>query len=77
KENIAKVQEKLDEEEIEKMVEGDKDEESYASVFVDFMINDDVVNDSGTKIEPRSHKEHLKIVNDDDHIKKDKNDEEI
>ncbi|GKA04009.1 hypothetical protein Tco_0676790, partial [Tanacetum coccineum] len=41
-ENIAKVQEKLDEEEIEKMVEGDKDEESYASEFVDSMINDDV-----------------------------------
>ncbi|GJV02132.1 hypothetical protein Tco_1335701 [Tanacetum coccineum] len=38
--------EKLDEEEIEKMVEGDEDEESYASVFVDSMINDDVVDDS-------------------------------
>ncbi|GJX54209.1 hypothetical protein Tco_0282578 [Tanacetum coccineum] len=41
-ENIAKVQEKLDEEEIEKMVEGDEDEESYASVFADSMINNDV-----------------------------------
>ncbi|GJU88339.1 hypothetical protein Tco_1300762 [Tanacetum coccineum] len=30
KENIAKVQEKLEEEEIEKMVEGEDDEESYA-----------------------------------------------
>ncbi|GJU12542.1 hypothetical protein Tco_1134938 [Tanacetum coccineum] len=29
------------------MVEGDEDEESYASVFVDSMINDDVVDDSG------------------------------
>ncbi|GJX64837.1 hypothetical protein Tco_0299180 [Tanacetum coccineum] len=60
-ENIAKVQEKLDEEEIEKMLEGDEDENLYASVFVDSMINDDV-DDSGTKIEPRSHKEHLKII---------------
>ncbi|GJX36040.1 retrovirus-related pol polyprotein from transposon TNT 1-94 [Tanacetum coccineum] len=41
-ENIAKVQEKLDDEEIEKMVEGDEDEESYASEFADSMINDDV-----------------------------------
>ncbi|GKC55194.1 hypothetical protein Tco_1077939 [Tanacetum coccineum] len=63
--NIAKVQEKLDEEEIKKMVEGDEDEESYASEFDDIMINDDV-NDSGTKIEPGSHKEHLENVNDDD-----------
>nr|GEX38260.1 hypothetical protein [Tanacetum cinerariifolium] len=30
-ENIAKVQEKLNEEEIEKMVKGEEDEESYAS----------------------------------------------
>ncbi|GKC59028.1 hypothetical protein Tco_1086626 [Tanacetum coccineum] len=76
-ENIAKVQEKLDEEEIEKMVEGDEDEESYASEFADSMINDDV-DDSGTKIEPGSHKEHLEIVNDDDdQIEKEKNNEEI
>ncbi|GJY89021.1 retrovirus-related pol polyprotein from transposon TNT 1-94 [Tanacetum coccineum] len=76
KENIAKVQEKLDEEEIEKMVEGDEDEESYASEFADSMINDDV-DDSGTKIEPGSHKEHLEIINDDDHIEKETKDEEI
>ncbi|GKD05365.1 hypothetical protein Tco_1180339, partial [Tanacetum coccineum] len=76
-ENIAKVQEKLDEEEIEKMVEGDKDEESYASEFADSMINDDV-DDSGTKIEPESHKERSKIINDDDdQIEKEKNDVEI
>ncbi|GJW51860.1 hypothetical protein Tco_0093211 [Tanacetum coccineum] len=59
-ENIAKVQEILDKEEIEKMVEGDKDEESYASEFVDSMINDNV-DDSGTKVEPGSHKEHPEI----------------
>nr|GEW11229.1 retrovirus-related Pol polyprotein from transposon TNT 1-94 [Tanacetum cinerariifolium] len=41
-ENIAKVQEKLDEEEIKRMVEGEEDEESYASKFVDSMLNDDV-----------------------------------
>ncbi|GJR26841.1 hypothetical protein Tco_1103073 [Tanacetum coccineum] len=77
KENIAKVQEKLDEEEIEKMVEGDEDEESYASEFANSMINDDV-DDSGTKIEPGSHKEHLEIINDDDdQIEKETKDEEI
>ncbi|GKE80490.1 hypothetical protein Tco_1550490 [Tanacetum coccineum] len=76
-ENIAKVQEKLDEEEIEKMVEGDEDEESYASEFANSMINDDV-DDSGTKIEPGSHKEHLEIINDDDdQIEKETKDEEI
>nr|GEZ74659.1 hypothetical protein [Tanacetum cinerariifolium] len=75
--NIAKVQEKLDEEKIEKMVEGDEDEESYATEFADSMINDDV-DDSGTKIEPESHKEHPKIVNDDDdQFEKEKNNEEI
>nr|GFD25629.1 hypothetical protein [Tanacetum cinerariifolium] len=57
-ENITKVQEKLDEEETKKMVECNKDEESYASEFADFMINDNV-DDSGTKIEPGSHKKHL------------------
>ncbi|GKE42641.1 hypothetical protein Tco_1469925 [Tanacetum coccineum] len=76
-ENIAKVQEKLDEEEIEKMVEGDEDEESYASEFADSMINDDV-DDSGTRIEPGSHKEHSENVNDDDEeIEKEMKDDEI
>nr|GEW94906.1 copia protein [Tanacetum cinerariifolium] len=75
-ENIAKVQEILDEE-IEKMVECDEDEKSYASVFADSMINDDV-NDSGTMIEPRSHKEHPENVNDDDEeIEKEMNDDKI
>ncbi|GKD58947.1 hypothetical protein Tco_1296456, partial [Tanacetum coccineum] len=76
-ENIAKVQEKLDEEEIEKMVKGKEDEESYASEFFDSMINDDV-DDSGTRIEPGSHKEHLENVNDDDEeIEKEMKDHEI
>ncbi|GJW31681.1 putative reverse transcriptase domain-containing protein [Tanacetum coccineum] len=76
-ENIATIQEKLDEDEIEKMVEGDEDEESYTSDFADSMINDDV-DDSGTRLDSGSHKEHPEIVNDDDdQIEKEKKDEEI
>ncbi|GJR37006.1 hypothetical protein Tco_1212690 [Tanacetum coccineum] len=74
-ENVAKVQEKLAEEEIEKMVEGKEDEESYASEFVDSMFNDDV-DDFGTRIKPRSHKENLEVVDDDDDVNdKEKQDE--
>ncbi|GKA29702.1 hypothetical protein Tco_0715947 [Tanacetum coccineum] len=40
-ENVAKVQEKLAEKEIEKMVKGEEDKESYASEFADSMFNDD------------------------------------
>ncbi|GJV79091.1 hypothetical protein Tco_1514961 [Tanacetum coccineum] len=80
-ENIAKVQEKLDEEEIEKMVEGDEDEESYASVFVDSMINDDVVDDSDKNDEEiEKEKKHdddektnevvMEIDDDDDDVEK-------
>ncbi|GKA62394.1 hypothetical protein Tco_0761913 [Tanacetum coccineum] len=49
-ENVAKVQEKLVEEEIEKMVEGEEAEESYASEFADSMLNDDV-DDSDDDVE--------------------------
>ncbi|GJT68067.1 hypothetical protein Tco_1019547 [Tanacetum coccineum] len=64
-------------EEIEKMVEGDEDEESYASEFADSMIND-YVDDSGTRIEPGSRKEHSENVNDDDEaIEKEMKDDEI
>ncbi|GKD24985.1 hypothetical protein Tco_1231199, partial [Tanacetum coccineum] len=70
-------QQKLDEDKIEKMVEGDKDEESYASEFADSMIKDDV-DDFGTRIEPGSHKEHPKNVNgDDEEIEKEMKDDEI
>nr|GEV38083.1 hypothetical protein [Tanacetum cinerariifolium] len=62
-ENIAKVQEKL-EEEIQKMVEGEDNKESYASEFTDSMFQDD--DDSGDRIEPGSHKEHSENVDDDD-----------
>ncbi|GJU20210.1 hypothetical protein Tco_1153552 [Tanacetum coccineum] len=44
-ENVAKVKEKLAEEEIEKMVEGEEDEESYVSEFANSMLNDDDVDD--------------------------------
>ncbi|GJW31724.1 hypothetical protein Tco_0051756 [Tanacetum coccineum] len=46
------------------MVEGEKNKESYASEFANSMFNDD--DDSGTRIEPKSHKENPKIVVDDD-----------
>nr|GEV93396.1 hypothetical protein [Tanacetum cinerariifolium] len=74
-ENIAKVQKKLDEDEIEMMVEGDEDEESYASEFADSVLNDDV-DDSSTKIELESHKENPKNIDDDEEIEKEKKDEE-
>ncbi|GJS68649.1 hypothetical protein Tco_0683214 [Tanacetum coccineum] len=67
-ENVSKVQEKLEEEEIAKMVKGEEDEESYASELVDSMLNDD--DDSGTRIEPGSHKEHPKTIDDDDENEK-------
>nr|GEU57923.1 hypothetical protein [Tanacetum cinerariifolium] len=53
----------------------DKDEESYASEFVDLVLNDDV-DDSDTRLEPMSPKENLEKVNDDDddEIEKEKKD---
>ncbi|GJY32618.1 hypothetical protein Tco_0916234 [Tanacetum coccineum] len=72
-ENVAKVQENLAKEEIEMMVEGEEDEESYASEFVDSMLNDDD-DDYGTRIDPESHKENPKVVVDDD-VTKRKDDE--
>nr|GEX36435.1 putative ribonuclease H-like domain-containing protein [Tanacetum cinerariifolium] len=74
-ENIAKVQEKLAEEEIEKLVKGNEDEESYASEFADSVLNDDV-DDSVTRLEPGSHKENLEKVDDDEvEIEKEKKDD--
>ncbi|GJU20722.1 hypothetical protein Tco_1154064, partial [Tanacetum coccineum] len=73
-ENIAKVQEKLDEEEIDKMVEGNTDEESYASVFTDSMLNNEGTDDDDTrsKIKPESQKENLERVSGDNEIEKEK-----
>nr|GEV54607.1 retrovirus-related Pol polyprotein from transposon TNT 1-94 [Tanacetum cinerariifolium] len=74
-ENIAKVQQKLAEEEIEKLAEGDEDEESYASEFANSVLNDDV-DDSDTRLEPGSHKENPEKVDDDDvKIDKEKKDD--
>ncbi|GKD34813.1 hypothetical protein Tco_1250322 [Tanacetum coccineum] len=71
-ENVAKVQEKILEEDIAREVDGE-DEESYASEFTDLVFQDDD-DDSGKKIEPESHKEHPKIVDDDDENEKEKKD---
>ncbi|GKG31846.1 hypothetical protein Tco_0426796, partial [Tanacetum coccineum] len=55
----------------------DEDEESYASEFVDSILNDDV-DDSGTRLEPGSHKENPEnVTDDDDEIAKEKKDKEI
>nr|GEY64712.1 hypothetical protein [Tanacetum cinerariifolium] len=64
------IQENLAEEEIEKMVEGEEDDELYASVFADSMLNDDV-DDSGTRIR-KCHKKD----DDNDEIEKDKKDDD-
>ncbi|GJW00414.1 hypothetical protein Tco_1555665 [Tanacetum coccineum] len=50
----------------------ERDEESYASEFVDSVFHDD--DDSGNRIEPGSHNEHPEIVDDDDENKKEKKD---
>ncbi|GKC58173.1 hypothetical protein Tco_1085771 [Tanacetum coccineum] len=72
-ENVSKVPEQL-EEKRNKMVKGDKDEESYASEFADSMFNDDN-DDTCTRIEPGSHKENPKVVDDDDVIVIEKKDD--
>nr|GEX32410.1 hypothetical protein [Tanacetum cinerariifolium] len=66
------IQEKLSEEEIEKMVEGEEDKESYAVKFANSMFNDD--DDFGSRIEPRSYKKNLEVVVDDDDVTKNKDD---
>ncbi|GJT77940.1 probable LRR receptor-like serine/threonine-protein kinase [Tanacetum coccineum] len=74
KENIAKVQEMLAQEEIDKLVDGDEDEEYSASAFADTVLND-VDDDTASKLEPESYKEHPEHVSDDDEKKK--KDEEV
>ncbi|GKA07766.1 hypothetical protein Tco_0686990 [Tanacetum coccineum] len=73
-ENIAKVLEKMDEEEIDKMVEGSTDDESYASEFADSILNNEgaEVDDTESKIEPGSQKENPERVFDDDGTEKEK-----
>ncbi|GJR06341.1 hypothetical protein Tco_0529325 [Tanacetum coccineum] len=55
------------------MVDGEEDEESYASAFADSVFNEDV-DDTGSKIEPGSQKENPEHVSDDD--KNEKHDDE-
>ncbi|GJW37882.1 copia protein [Tanacetum coccineum] len=73
-ENIDKVQEKLDEEEIDKMVEGSTNDESYASEFVNSIPNNEgvEVDDTESKIEPESQKETPERVYNDDETEKEK-----
>nr|GEU35423.1 hypothetical protein [Tanacetum cinerariifolium] len=62
------------------VVEGQKDEESYASKFVASMLDDDV-DDSCIRIDPGSHKENPKVIVDDDYVnadeKKDKKKDDV
>nr|GEY19444.1 hypothetical protein [Tanacetum cinerariifolium] len=72
-ENVVIVQEKILEEDVEKIVEG-ADEESYASEFADSVfLNDN--DDSDNRIVPKSYKENMKTVDDDDGNEKEKNDD--
>ncbi|GJT71446.1 hypothetical protein Tco_1030732 [Tanacetum coccineum] len=78
-ENVAKVQENILEEDIEKMVEGEEDEESYASEFADSVFQDDD-DDSGNRIEPGSHKKNPEVVDYDDvddNVDKEKNNDDV
>ncbi|GJR10913.1 hypothetical protein Tco_0793565 [Tanacetum coccineum] len=72
-ENVAKVQEKILEEDIAKMVDG-KNEESYSSEFAYSIFQDDD-DDSSNRIEPRSHKKNPKTVDVDDENEKEKKDD--
>ncbi|GJV70197.1 hypothetical protein Tco_1485706 [Tanacetum coccineum] len=65
KENISKVQEMLEQEEIDKLVDGDEDKESYASAFSDTMLNNDD-DDTRSKLKPGSHKDHPEHVSSSD-----------
>ncbi|GKB43393.1 hypothetical protein Tco_0888335 [Tanacetum coccineum] len=75
-ENMAKVQEKIPEEDVEKIVEG-KDKEYYANEFADSVfLNDE--KDSSNKLEPGSHKKNPKtvdVVDDEEEKKDDKKDD--
>ncbi|GKG07434.1 hypothetical protein Tco_0330403, partial [Tanacetum coccineum] len=71
-ENVAAVEKKILEEDVDKIVEG-KDEESYASEFADSIFLDE--EDFGTRLEPESHKENLEEVDDDDDDKKENKDD--
>nr|GEV93281.1 hypothetical protein [Tanacetum cinerariifolium] len=61
-------------EEIDKLVDGNKDEESYVSSFANSVVNNDDY-DTGSKLKPGSHKEHPEHMSDDDEMKR--KDEEV
>ncbi|GJW84573.1 reverse transcriptase domain-containing protein [Tanacetum coccineum] len=63
----GQIEKKILEEDVEKIVAGE-DEESYASKFDDSVFLDE--EDSGTRLEPGSHKENPETVDDDDADKK-------
>ncbi|GKG53796.1 hypothetical protein Tco_0555196, partial [Tanacetum coccineum] len=65
KENIAKVQEKLDEEEIKKMVDRSDDDETDSDDFATNMMNEDGY-DFDDKIVLGNHKENPEVIVDDD-----------
>ncbi|GJR12020.1 hypothetical protein Tco_0794672 [Tanacetum coccineum] len=67
-ENMAAIQEKILEEDVEKIVEGE-DEEYYASEFLDLVFLDE--EDSGTRRDSGSHKKNPETIDDDDEEKKD------
>ncbi|GKB41342.1 hypothetical protein Tco_0886284 [Tanacetum coccineum] len=70
--NVALVENKILEEDVEKLVEGD--EESHDEEFANTMILSQ--EDPGTRLEPGGHKENLEeIVDDDDDDDDDKNDD--
>nr|GEZ55299.1 hypothetical protein [Tanacetum cinerariifolium] len=56
------------------VVKGVKDKESYADKFAAFMIHNDDDN-SRDKIKPESHKEHPKVIDNDDNHEEKKDDE--
>ncbi|GJS12259.1 hypothetical protein Tco_0369055 [Tanacetum coccineum] len=70
--DVAAVKKKILEENAKKLVEGE--EESIGSDFADTVLLSD--EDSGNRLEPRSHKENPKEVDDDDKAKDDKLDED-
>ncbi|GKD13552.1 hypothetical protein Tco_1197959 [Tanacetum coccineum] len=73
-EKVAAVEEQLLKEVVEKIFEGE-DKESYANEFADLVFLNE--EDSGTMIEPGSHKENPETADDDDEKKKyDKKDDD-
>ncbi|GKD95945.1 hypothetical protein Tco_1379842 [Tanacetum coccineum] len=75
-ENIAKVQKKMDEEEIEKIVEGDEDEESYAKPE-SHKEHPEIVNDDDDQIEKEKKDEEIEKEKKDKEIGKEKNIDDV